>query len=112
MAARPGHCRAVKRSYPVRHPPVPPQAQRGELTPSDEALLSHDEPAAPAPGSPAPLPHERDESRHGQASGTPLHQPVGRQAFDDATGPTEDTDRGPVMDPVYHERVKRPKAPS
>jgi hypothetical protein len=103
----------VKRTYPVRNPPVPPAARRGQLTPPQQDLLARDEPAQAAPdaGTPAPLPHERDESRHGQASGTPLHQAMGRKAYEDTTGPQQDTDRGPVMDQVYHDLVSPAHAP-
>jgi len=51
------------------------------------------------------LPHEHDESARSQASASPRHAEIGRQAMDDQLGPSEDTDRGPVMDKVYHEKV-------
>jgi len=51
------------------------------------------------------LPHELDESARSQASGTPRHAEIGRQALEDELGPSEDTDRGPVMDEVYHEKI-------
>jgi len=51
------------------------------------------------------LPHELDESARSQASASPRHAEVGRQAMEDELGPSEDTDRGPVMDEVYHDKV-------
>jgi len=51
------------------------------------------------------LPHELDESARSQASATPRHAEIGRRALEDELGPSEDTDRGPVMDKVYHEKV-------
>lgn len=51
------------------------------------------------------LPHELDESARSQASATPRHAEIGKQAMADELGPSEDTDRGPVMDKVYHEKV-------
>jgi hypothetical protein len=51
------------------------------------------------------LPHELDESAGSQASATPRHAEVGKRALEDEVGPTEDTDRGPVMDQVYHDKV-------
>jgi len=51
------------------------------------------------------LPHELDESARSQASASPRHAAVGRQALEDELGPSEDTDRGPVMDQVYHDKV-------
>jgi hypothetical protein len=96
----------MKRTYPIRHPPVPPAARRGEITPAEEEFLSRSEPAAPPESaSRAPLPHERDESHHGQVCAEPRQREVGRQAYEDTVGPTEDTDRGPVMDQVYHALV-------
>ena len=51
------------------------------------------------------LPHELDESARSQASATPRHAEIGRQAMADELSPSEDTDRGPVLDKVYHEKV-------
>ncbi len=51
------------------------------------------------------LPHELDESARSQASATPRHAEIGKRAMDDELGPTEDTDRGPVLDKVYHDKV-------
>jgi hypothetical protein len=51
------------------------------------------------------LPHEHDESARSQASASPRHAQVGKQALEDELGPSQDTDRGPVMDKVYHEKV-------
>jgi hypothetical protein len=48
------------------------------------------------------LPHEIDESSHSQASASAQHHDVGKQAYADETGPSTDTDRGPVLDEVYN----------
>ncbi|HEX7688627.1 MAG TPA: hypothetical protein VF453_13025 [Burkholderiaceae bacterium] len=50
----------------------------------------------------APLPHEQDESSHSQASAAEGHRRVGGQAYADTMEGRQDTDRGPVMDEVYH----------
>ena len=55
----------------------------------------------------APLPHERDESSDEQAGAPPVAgQDVGEQAQRDLARGLEDTDRGPVLDELYRERVK------
>lgn len=53
------------------------------------------------------LPHEHDQSSDSQQSqgGTP--PAVGRQALDDIERGLVDTDRGPVVDQVYNDKVKR-----
>jgi len=51
------------------------------------------------------LPHELDESSRSQASASPRHAAVGRQAMEDEMSPSQDTDRGPVLDKVYNEQV-------
>jgi hypothetical protein len=40
--------RAMKHFYPVRHPPVPPEAIRGETTPPAESGRTTKDKAAPA----------------------------------------------------------------
>ena len=79
----------MKHVYPVRHPPVPEAAVRGATTPATEPAL----------------PHERDESSHSQAQGTAGQVDVGKRALHDATDGTADTDRGPVLDKVYNEKL-------
>jgi hypothetical protein len=79
----------MKHVYPVRHPPVPAAAARGETT---------------VAGQPS-LPHESDESSHSQAQGTEGQKTVGRQALRNATDGTADTDRGPVLDKVYNDKI-------
>jgi len=83
----------MKHVYPPRHP----------------ASLDADAPGAASSsrdGDRAPdLPHDRDESSHSQAPASPRQQQVGRRAYDDATDGTADTDRGPVMDQVYNDRI-------
>ncbi|HEY9028548.1 MAG TPA: hypothetical protein VIP05_29940 [Burkholderiaceae bacterium] len=51
------------------------------------------------------LPHELDESARSQASASPRHAAVGKQALEDELSASEDTDRGPVLDEVYHDKV-------
>jgi hypothetical protein len=66
----------------------------------------HPAPTTPQPRDPGPaLPHELDESARSQASATPRHAEVGKRALQDELGPTQDTDRGPVLDRVYRDKV-------
>jgi hypothetical protein len=51
------------------------------------------------------LPHDIDESAHSQASATASHAGVGNQAYADAIGPSQDTDKGPVTDALYNGSV-------
>jgi len=53
------------------------------------------------------LPHERDQSSDSQESqgGTPPE--VGKRAHEDVERGLVDTDRGPVTDRVYNDKVKR-----
>jgi hypothetical protein len=51
------------------------------------------------------LPHELDESARSQACASQRQVEIGRQALADELGPSQDTDRGPVLDKVYHEHV-------
>ena len=83
----------MKHVYPVRHPASLDAAPKGSTTASRG---SADEPS---------LPHEQDESSGSQASATAQHRDVGRQAYADATDGTADTDKGPVMDELYHGKV-------
>jgi hypothetical protein len=77
-------------------------ARQDDLWPEDEPR---------APDTPAPhLPHDEDESSHSQASGTPMHRPVGEKAYDDTVSDRVDTDKGPVMDEVYHRMVAEGRA--
>ena len=83
----------MKHVYPVRHPPMPQDIAPATTTSSRSGKR---EPA---------LPHERDESSDSQATTTPEQRDVGRKAYRNATDGTADTDRGPVMDKVYNEKV-------
>ena len=83
----------MKQVYPPRHPASLDVAPNGEITASREQAR---EPS---------LPHERDESSHSQSSATPGQKDVGCKAFGNATDGTTDTDRGPLMDKVYNEKV-------
>ena len=89
----------MKHVYPPRHPASLDAAPRGETT------ASRDNAHEPA------MPHEHDESSHSQASATPQHQVQGRKAYDDATDGSQDTDRGPLMDEVYNDKVA-PRSPA
>ncbi|AMM25077.1 hypothetical protein [Variovorax sp. PAMC 28711] len=53
------------------------------------------------------LPHERDQSSESQE--TPDGEPtrVGKQGAEDVKRGLVDTDRGPVTDRVYNDKVKR-----
>ena len=50
-------------------------------------------------------PNDIDESSHSQASATTRHDEVGKQAYLDTLGPTQDTDKAPVTDAVYNEKL-------
>ncbi|MET0543065.1 MAG: hypothetical protein ABWZ88_15080 [Variovorax sp.] len=55
------------------------------------------------------LPHERDQSsdsQQNQDGGGEIAR-VGKQALDDVERGMVDTDRGPVTDKVYNDKVKR-----
>ncbi len=90
----------MKHVYPVRHPAALDAAAQGATT------ASRDRKREPA------LPHEQDESSHSQARGSEQQKDVGRQAYKDATSPSTDTDKGPVMDQVYNEKVAPDRGPS
>jgi hypothetical protein len=83
----------MKHVYPPRHPPSLDGAPTGATT------ASRGQAREPS------LPHEQDESSHSQARATPQQEDVGRQAYRNATDGTADTDRGPVVDKVYNEKV-------
>ena len=52
------------------------------------------------------LPHERDQSSDSQESREGTAPRVGRQALKDIEGGLVDTDRGPVTDRVYNDKLK------
>ena len=83
----------MKHVYPVRHP------ASLDATPKGSTTVSRDRASEPS------LPHEQDESSGSQASATPRHQEVGRKAYDNATDGSADTDKGPVMDQVYNDKI-------
>ena len=56
------------------------------------------------------LPHEHDESADSQRDAAPHNETLGRQAHRDVERGLVDTDRGPVLDRAYNEKV-RPPAP-
>jgi len=47
------------------------------------------------------LPHDIDESAHSQARASARQAEVGEQAYEDTLSPSQDTDRGPVLDKLY-----------
>jgi hypothetical protein len=83
----------MNKVYPPRHPASLDAASNA---PTSTARDQAQEPS---------LPHEQDESSHSQASGTPQQNDQGLKAFGNATDGTTDTDRGPLMDKVYNEKV-------
>jgi hypothetical protein len=50
-------------------------------------------------------PNDLDESARSQVRASARQIDVGKQAFEDETGPGTDTDRGPVLDQVYNEKL-------
>ena len=90
----------MKHVYPPRHPASLDTPPNGATTASRENAR---EPA---------LPHETDESSRSQASATPQQKDVGRKAYGNAVDGTTDTDRGPVMDQVYNEKVAPRRGPA
>ena len=66
----------MKHVYPVRHPASLDAQPKGSTT------ASRDQAREPS------LPHEQDESSASQASATPQHREVGKQAYDNATDGT------------------------
>lgn len=83
-----------------------------EPTGRDETRTTHNQSMAPdsvptqeggaRPRVEPQLPHEIDESAHSQARASAQQVDVGKQALDDTVGPSQDTDRGPVLDNVYN----------
>lgn len=53
------------------------------------------------------LPHEHDQSSDSQQSQDGSAPRIGQQAYDDIERGMVDTDRGPLADRVYNEKVKR-----
>jgi hypothetical protein len=53
------------------------------------------------------LPHERDQSADSQKHPGGEATEVGKQAFKDVESGAVDTDRAPVTDKVYNEKLKR-----
>jgi hypothetical protein len=83
----------MNKVYPPRHPASMDTAPNGQTT------ASRDQSREPS------LPHEQDESSRSQSRATPQQKEVGGEAFNNATDGTADTDRGPLMDKVYNEKV-------
>lgn len=55
------------------------------------------------------LPHERDESADSQELQEPEQRDMMQRAHDDIEHGLVDTDRGPVLDEVYREKLKQPR---
>jgi hypothetical protein len=89
----------MKHVYPPRHPASLDAQSKGSTT------ASRDRAREPS------LPHEQDESSSSQASATPQQGELGREAYRNATDGTVDTDRGPLMDQVYNQRVAPHRGP-
>jgi hypothetical protein len=89
----------MKHVYPVRHPASLDAAPKGSTT------TSRDRAREPS------LPHEQDESSGSQASAAPQQGDVGSKAYDNATDGTADTDKGPLMDQVYNQKVASQRGP-
>jgi hypothetical protein len=81
-------------------PPSPglPPASKPPAAAEGHGLTVHSRGGVPGPR----LPHERDESSDSQATTDSESVAVGQQAHEDVTRGLVDTDRGPVVDAVYH----------
>ena len=90
----------MKHVYPPRHPASLDAAPTGATT------ASRGQEREPA------LPHEQDESSRSQGRASEQQKAVGRQAYGNATDGTTDTDRGPVMDRVYNDKVAPDRGPA
>ena len=90
----------MKHVYPVRHPASLDAAAQGATTASRNREREPE------------LPHEQDESSQSQARASEQQKDVGRKAYKDATSPSTDTDKGPVMDQVYNEKVAPHRGPA
>ena len=84
----------------MKAPNRPPESASQHDTSDDERVPTSERVSRPR------LPHERDAAADSQ---TPVPGPVndvGAQAHEDLERGLQDTDRGPVIDEVYRERVK------
>jgi len=69
---------------------------------------ARDKTQAQQDGESAPrLPHEHDQSTDSQATPDGKPPEIGKRGHDDIERGVVDTDRGPVVDKVYNEKVKR-----
>jgi len=75
----------MKHVYPPRHPAWLDEQARSQASP------------APPQG--------------GQAPAAPQQHEIGRKAYDNATDGSADTDRGPVLDKVYNDKVAPDRGP-
>ncbi len=82
----------------------PPEKDKGRTAPSQgETSVQEQVPR---------LPHEHDESSDSQTQRTAGQRAVGSQAAADVKRGLVDTDRGPVMDKAYNEKVLPGAAPA
>ncbi len=86
-----------KTPRPGKHTGLTPQTDGDD----GETQAEQDGGAAPK------LPHERDQSSDSQKNPDSGPPQVGKDAFDDVERGAVDTDRGPVTDRVYNDKVKR-----
>jgi hypothetical protein len=78
------------------------------ITPDDTKDGEHGNTKVEQNGESAPrLPHERDQSSDSQQNVDGSASEVGKQAHEDVERGVVDTDRGPVTDRVYNDKVKR-----
>ena len=83
----------MKHVYPVRHPASLDAAPQGR----DDRVAR--------PPARAVAAARAGRIQPSQASASPQQKEVGRKAYDNATDGSADTDKGPVMDQVYNEKV-------
>jgi hypothetical protein len=90
--------------------PSKPDSRRADenRTTHNQSVNTDATPSADGSAQPRPepqLPHDIDESAHSQQSASASHAGVGNQAYADAVGPSQDTDKGPVTDALYNGKV-------
>ena len=84
-----------------------PQESVATDAPDTQARKSGETRAQQGHGAVPRLPHERDQSSDSQQNQDGATPDVGRQGLADMKHGMVDTDRGPVLDQVYNEKVKR-----
>ena len=84
-----------------------PRAAENRTT-HNQSINTDATPSAGGAAQPRPEPqlsHDIDEAVHSQERGSASQVGVGKQAYADATGPSQDTDKGPVIDDLYNGSV-------